>query len=112
MEMVMEINRKEVQFTIKYDGWGDYTDFTTGEPIKAFLSLKCIIDDEEVLEAYTRYDQDSEAIYTLVKIGDEVATFKGDRLDHVDVYISSRLIGNPVKSQLSIETLNWCLDIG
>ena len=110
--MVMETNGKKVQFTIKYDGWGDYTDFTTGEHIAVFESLRCIIDDEEVLEAYTKYDKDSEEIYTLVKIGDEIATFKGDRLDHVDVYISSRLIGNPVKEQLSIETLNWCLDVG
>ena len=109
--MVMEINGKEVQFTIKYDGWGDYTDFTTGEHIKVFLSLRCILDDEEVLEAYTKYDKDTEAIVTLVKIGDEVVELRGDRLDHVDVYVSSRLIGNPVKEQLSVETLNWCLDI-
>lgn len=110
--MVMEINgKKDIQFVIKYSGCGDYLDFNTGEAIEVLLSMRCILDDEEVLEAYTKYDEGTERIRTFVKIEDQILELCGDMLGYIDVYVSSRLIGNPVKSQLSVETLNWCLDI-
>lgn len=108
----MKIDGKEVQYIIAYSTWSDRVDFITGEDIEVFMSMRCIIDDQEVLEAYTKYDEDTngDGMVTFVKIGNEVVSLSGDRLDHVVMYVRSRLMGNPVKEQLSIATLNWCLD--
>ena len=109
--MVMEINgKKDIQFTIEYTDNG-FTDFVSGEPINVCAGLKCIIDYEVVLVAYASYDEDQKDFKTHVQIDGQTATFDGGLIGYVSVYASSRLIGNPVKEQLSIQTLKLCLDI-
>lgn len=104
------INAGGIQFKTIYSDRG-FTDFVSGEPIDVFAGIECEIDDEVVLTAYLDYDEDRKEFETHVQIDGQTAKYDGDWLSHIDVYISSRLIGNPVKEQLSIETLKWCLDV-
>lgn len=103
-------NIGDIQFNISYSDMG-FTDFVSGEPIDVFAGIKCDINKEVVLVAYLDYDADHKRFETHVQINGQTAKYDGDWLSHIDVYISSRLIGNPVKEQLDIETLKWCLDV-
>ena len=108
MEKVNNVG--DVQFHISYTDSG-FTDFVSGEPIDVFAGIKCDINKEVVLVAYLDYDTDRKIFETHVQIDGQTVKYDGEWLSHIEVYISSRLIGNPVKEQLSIETLNWCLDV-
>ena len=110
VKMRKVINAGDIQFKTIYSDSG-FTDFVGGELIDVFAGIKCEIDDEVVLMAYLDYDEDHKEFETHVQINGQTAKYDGDWLSHIDVYISSRLIGNPVKEQLSIETLKWCLDV-
>ena len=108
MEKVTNVG--DIQFNISYSDMG-FTDFVSGEPIDVFAGIKCDINKEVVLVAYLDYDTDRKIFETHVQIDGQTVKYDGEWLSHIEVYISSRLIGNPVKEQLSIETLNWCLDV-
>lgn len=110
VKMRKVINAGGIQFKTIYSDRG-FTDFVSGELIDVFAGIECEIDDEVVLTAYLDYDGDRNEFETHVQIDGQTAKYDGDLLSHIDVYISSRLIGNPVKEQLSIETLKWCLDV-
>ena len=103
-------NIGDIQFNISYSDMG-FTDFVSGEPIDVFAGIKCDIDKEVVLVAYLDYDMDRKIFETHVQIDGQTVKYDGEWLSHIEVYISARLIGNPVREQLSIETLNWCLDV-
>lgn len=103
------INAGDIQFKTIYSDMG-FTDFVSGEPIDVFAGIKCEMNGEVILMAYLDYDEGQKEFETHVQINGRTETFYGDWLSHIDVYISSRLIGNPVKEQLNIETLVWCLD--
>ena len=103
-------NVGDVQFHISYTDSG-FTDFVSGELIDVFAGIRCDIKKEVVLEAYIDYAEGPEDFETHVQINGQTAKYDGDWLSHIDVYLCARLIGNPTKEQLSIETLKWCLDV-
>ena len=108
MEEVTNVG--DIQFSISYSDMG-FTDFVSGEPIDVFAGIKCDINKEVVLVAYLDYDTDRKIFETHVQIDGQTVKYDGEWLSHIEVYIRARLIGNPVREQLSIETLNLCLDV-